>query len=123
MNERPHAAERFEKDPGIADLCRKALAKLDNALVLRPPDLLDEVDVAENAVARLRDVLIGRYRRAVSPEDGAEIKGLLDRVNTALSLIAGVVYPSAGVQRSSIEEARGVLREAVGPCEHLSRER
>ncbi|MEW6333680.1 MAG: hypothetical protein AB1558_05385 [Thermodesulfobacteriota bacterium] len=116
------AAGTVEKDHEIVGLCQKALSKLDTALDLHPPRLLDEVDVAENAVARLRDVLIGRHRKAQSPADGAEVKRVLDRVNTALSLIAGVIYPSGGIQRSCIEEARNLLRDAAGPCEHVPTE-
>lgn len=120
--ERRWVARRLEDDPEFCRLCRGALEKLGKALDLHPPSLLDEVDIAENAVAGLRDMLISRYRQPHGPEEGAEIKRLLDRVNTALSLIAGVVYPSSGIERSSIEEAYKVLDGAAGPCGHRSTE-
>jgi hypothetical protein len=116
MNEWNCSAGASEKDPELCRLCRTAIEKLDNAIDLHPHDLTSEVDIAENAVAQLRDTLIERYRRAERPSDASEIRTFLDIVNAALSLIAGVVYPSAGIERSSIEEARKVLRNMAGPC-------
>lgn len=119
MNEWNRAGTLIENDPEFVRLCRKALAKLDSALDLGTKELLDEVDIAENAVAGLRDMLIDRYRQAQSPSEAEEIRRYLDRVNAAVSLIAGVVYPSAGIERSSIEEAHKLLNEAAGPCEKI----
>ncbi len=109
-------ASGHEKKPELCRLCRKALEKLDKALDLHPLQLTREVDIAENAIAELRDMLIELHRQAHDPSHTAEIRRLLESVNTALSLIAGVVYPSAGIERSLIEEARKVLKDAAGPC-------
>lgn len=113
-------ASGHERDSELCRLCRKAIEKLDNALDLHPQKLTFEVDIAENAVARLRDLLIDNYRRAENPSDATELRRFPDRVNTALSLIAGVVYPSAGIERSLVEEARKVLKGATSPCADLS---
>lgn len=110
------AVGSLEHGPELCRLCRKAIEKLDDALDENPRELTHEVDIAEIAVAGLRDRLIDELRRAESPSDAAEIRRFLDPVNTAISLIAGVVYPSGGIQRSIVEEARKLLKDSTGPC-------
>jgi hypothetical protein len=37
----------------------------------------------------------------------------LSRVNSVLSLIIGIEYPTSGIQRSAIEEARDALKSVL----------
>lgn len=105
-----------EKDLELCRLCRDALEKLNNALDLPSHKMTFRVDIAENAVARLRDILIDDYRSAASLDRANEIRGLLETVNIVLSLITGVVYPAGGFEKSGIESARNLLAQRTGPC-------
>ncbi|RJR55172.1 MAG: hypothetical protein C4576_00135 [Desulfobacteraceae bacterium] len=115
------AVGTIKDDPELCRMCRKALEELDRALDGTPQELTQEVDIAEDAVTNLRDRLIQRFRGAADPSDAAEIKNVLDHVNTAVSLLAGVIYPSGGIQRSLVEEARKLLRDSSGPCAEKSK--
>ena len=98
----------------ITDLRDDCVARLDGALGLPPEQLGQQVDVVEREVARLRDALIQRLRRHELPD-----REPLDKVNAALSLIVGVEYPVAGLQRKSLEQARDTLREVqLEPAAH-----
>ena len=82
---------------------RSCLAQLEDALG-RPPDQLgEEVDQVERELASLRDELIVELRT-----NGR--RGGLDAVNAVLSLVVGLEYPAAGIQRKLIEQARDALR-------------
>ncbi|RJR51296.1 MAG: hypothetical protein C4576_03815 [Desulfobacteraceae bacterium] len=116
VTEKNCIAGRLGRDPELCRFCREAIAKLDDAVDLHPQELTKEVDIAENAVVKLRDRLIDEYRLGVPVADAAEFRQFLDQVNTAISLIAGVVYPSGGIQRSIVEEARKLLKDSTGPC-------
>ncbi len=116
MNERRCAILGAGSDADLCRLCRKALGKLEKAAGLAPQELTDEIDIAENAVVGLRDILIDRYRQAESPSEAEQFMGFLTCVNTVLSMIAGVVYPVAGIQRASIEKARNLLKDVTSPC-------
>ena len=84
------------------DRARRCLAQLEDALT-RPPDRLgEEVDQVERELATLRDELIADLR-ANGRRAG------LDRVNAVLSLVVGLEYPAAGIQRKLIEQARDAL--------------
>ena len=86
-----------------AELARSCLAQLEDALK-RPPDQLgEEVDQVERDLASLRDQLITQLRSTGQ-------RAGLDRVNAVLSLVVGLEYPAAGIQRSLIEQARDALR-------------
>ena len=71
-----------------------------------PTELKEEVDVAERAVAALRDELIDLVRAA--PEPG--LSAALERVNVALTLVVGLEYPMGGLQRNMLDEARATLQ-------------
>ena len=89
-----------------AELARSCLAQLEDALGRQPDQLGDEVDQVERDLASLRDQLIA-YVRSTGQRSG------LDRVNAVLSLVVGVEYPVAGIQRSLVEQARDALRALV----------
>ena len=92
-----------------ADSCREAIRLLDEALEKPPAELKAEVDVAERAVAALRDELIERGRAA--PD--ASIRAALDHVNVALSLVVGLEYPMGGLQREMLIQARSALQSTL----------
>jgi hypothetical protein len=97
----------------MSELCRQAVAELENALRLPPNELGEEVDEAERTVARLRDRLIDRLRQDAAAAEAPRWGAALDRVNAALSLIVGVEYPAAGLQRKSLEQARDTLKAVL----------
>jgi hypothetical protein len=89
--------------PSVEAQAAVAVQLIDEALRKPPAEAREEVDVAERAVVVLRDRLIDELRA------GADRRALLDRVNAALSLIAGVEYPVAKFQRRPLEQARDLL--------------
>jgi hypothetical protein len=93
---------------------RAAIEALERALALPPTELTAEVDVAERAIARLRNGLIARLRAAPAGDDARDLRAALDAANVALSLAAGVEYPAAGIQRTLLEQAVTVLRDRHG---------
>jgi hypothetical protein len=91
-----------------------AIEALERALDLPPAELTAQVDVAERAIARLRNRRIAELRAAPTGEDTRDLREALDAANAALSLVAGVEYPAAGIQRTLLEQALTVLRAAPG---------
>ena len=87
-----------------------AIEALERAQGLPPAELTAQVDVAERAIARLRNRLIVELREATADGDAHQRRQALDAANVALSLVAGVEYPAAGIQRKLLEQARDVLR-------------
>src|SRR5207247_455289 len=87
------------------DLLQRAIDLLDAALDKPPAELKAEVDTLERTVAALRDDLIERLRA----QPDAALAAALKNVNTALSLIVGVEYPVAGIQREMLQQARTVM--------------
>lgn len=103
------------------DLARDAIRLLEDAINKPPAELKAEVDVAERAIAALRDALIERLRSLALPLGEASSRGegsdslhtALDRVNAALSLVVAVEYPSGGVQRDMLDQARQELQATL----------
>jgi hypothetical protein len=87
-----------------------AIAALERALGQPPTELTTQVDVAERSIARLRNRLIADQRANPAGEDAGHRRPALDAANVALSLVAGVEYPAAGIQRTLLEQALKVLR-------------
>jgi hypothetical protein len=108
----PTFAARSDEDRTVAN------EALERALGLPPAELTAEVDVAERAIARLRNRLIAELRAAPSADgvSSGRRREALDAANVALSLVAGVEYPTAGIQRTLLEQASKVLHSA--PSEH-----
>jgi predicted RNA-binding protein with PIN domain len=115
MTHDPQVIARHSTPPAVAasDVCRQAVTELEEALRLPPKELGEEVDQAERTVVRLRDRLIGRLRQDAAAAEAPRWRAALDRVNAALSLIVGVEYPAAGLQRSSLEQARDTLKAVL----------
>jgi len=76
--------------------------QLEDALNRPPERLGEEVDQVERELAALRDDLI-KELRASGRRAG------LDEVNAVLSLVVGLEYPAAGIQRDLVEQAREAL--------------
>jgi hypothetical protein len=96
----------------LPDICRQALDALNQVLGEAPVKRLQGIDGTERLVVRLRDCLIDRYRRG-DEAARARVHPALVQVNMAVSLIAGVEYPAAGVQEKPLQQALGVLQELL----------
>ncbi len=81
--------------------CQGAVAALDRAKAAPPLQLTQEASVAERAVARLRQ----QGGAPQAPRWQAALAGL----NAALSLIVGIEYPTSGIRREVIQQARDAL--------------
>jgi hypothetical protein len=102
-----------DADRDILVACaRRAIEAIDRAIPEPASELKQDVDVAERAIAELRDCLIRHLRRVPDGADSERRRRILDQVNVALSLVIGVEYPSGGIQRQQLEQARDVLRRA-----------
>jgi hypothetical protein len=93
----------------LEPLVQRCVDELQDALNRPPAELSDEVDRVEQQLARVRDVLIQRRHEAGALTDPAA----LHRVNGVLSLVVGVEYPSAGIQRKLLEQARDALSDLL----------
>jgi hypothetical protein len=96
------------EDPGPC-----ALAALDRALAARPEIDGHAFSAATEALARLRERLIGELRSAPDP-DAARRR--LERVNAVISLVLAGHFPLGGVPWEEIGRARAWLAELVAPA-------
>jgi hypothetical protein len=95
----------------LVDMCHQAMEFLDAAVDL-PVDKLEwQVDKAEITAVKLRDRLIELLRKDIRsmPAEQSRWREPLDHVNVAISLITGVEYPSAGIHRERIGQAKETL--------------
>lgn len=97
--------------PSLTTQCQEIVAKLDQALQTSPRQIKQEVDEVESLLAQLRDRLIDQLRYERSSPMASYRRIMLDRCNTALSLVIGVEYPAAGIQRSALQQARDLLAQ------------
>jgi hypothetical protein len=89
----------------------QALEPLEVALRCPPRQVGEFADAAERALVGLRDELIDWLRAHPESGEWARWRATLDRVNAILSVVVGVEYPAAGVQRQPIEQARDALND------------
>ena len=94
----------------LVDLCRKALALIEQAQQEQPRHLSEDVDQSERALVRLRDRLIDHVRRESAAGPESHWREALKRTNAALSLVVGVEYPAGGLQRDMLKQAAGALQ-------------
>jgi hypothetical protein len=94
--------------PETRERCARALSLLESARKRPPAELSSEVDDAERLLVGARDALIERLRH-----DSGSPRGALDHLNAALSLVVGVEYPGAGIQRSVLDQAGQAIRAAL----------
>ncbi len=90
-----------------------AVAAIEQALGLPPLQFNREAEVAERAVVQMRDHLIDRLRRDGTAAEAPGWRATLKQVNTALSLIVGVEYPSVGERHKPLEQARDLLKDLL----------
>ncbi|MGE3271108.1 MAG: hypothetical protein AB7P40_20315 [Chloroflexota bacterium] len=102
--------ERSGVDAELISLGRRALDVMEGALEESPSELKQDIDVAERAIAELRDGLILALRADPDGPAAKRRRQVLDAANVSLSLVAGVEYPSGGIQRRMLEQACDVLR-------------
>jgi formate-dependent nitrite reductase membrane component NrfD len=110
---RDQVAPPQRRRPSLMHQCEEAVEALDKALNLPPQQLGKEVDQVENMIVQMRDRLIEQLRQDGSSAAAAQWRTALEHLNAALSLVTGVEYPAAGIQRSSLEEARDVLVQVL----------
>ncbi len=94
-------------DESLNEQCSMASAALERALNLPPLQVSREADVAERAIVKVRDELIGRLR---ANSDPATTRTQLDRANVALCLVAALEYPVGGTPRHSIQGALNAVQ-------------
>gem|GEM_PF-1713742 len=102
-----------QSPPALAAQCQQAVDRLKQALHESPSCLGKDVDAVEQIVTRLRDRLIQRLRQTSPSPEATRWQTALGRINAALSLIVGVEYPIAGIQRSAIEQASATLAQVL----------
>ena len=96
----------------LAECAERAVQMLERALGEPADTLKADVDRAERAIAELRDCLILELRQGGHAAAALQPRGLLDRANVAISLVAGAEYPSGGLSKDLLEQARDVLLDA-----------
>jgi hypothetical protein len=94
--------------PDTREGCARALTLLESARDQPPAKLSSQVDDAERLLVSARDALIDRLRR-----DPGSPRRTLDHLNAALSLVVGVEYPGAGIQRRALDQASRAIRAAL----------
>jgi formate-dependent nitrite reductase membrane component NrfD len=99
--------------PTLAAQCQQAVDRLKQALHEPPSCLGKDVDAVEQIVTQLRDRLIHRLRQTGSSPEATRWQTALERINAALSLIVGVEYPIAGIQRTAIAQASATLAQVL----------
>jgi hypothetical protein len=109
----PGQGELYQPRESIEEELREAVASLERALEKKPAELRQEVDIAENAIVRVRDDLINRLREDETSEQAQRNREVLEKVNAAVSLIAGVEYHSAGIEHDDLELAKTNLQELL----------
>ncbi len=97
--------------PDFSANLRSAVEALGQAVDAPPLEVQRYGCEAEKRVVKMRDELIERLRR---DPDGPHAKKLLEQVNSVLSLIVGIEYPSNFVRREMIQQAHDALRVLVG---------
>jgi hypothetical protein len=107
------AAVESQAQGSFKEQGQEALDSLDQLLEMLPHLRFQEVDITERAIVRLRDNLISRLREDSAPEEAARLQAALTRVNVAVSLVAGVEYPGAGIQERLLEGAHEALEAAL----------
>jgi hypothetical protein len=102
-----------QADGSFTQQCQEALASLNRLLEVAPHLRFEEVDITEREIVRLRDDLIDRLRQDSTSQEAGRLRAALEHVNAAVSLVAGVEYPGAGIQQRLLEGAQEALKTAL----------
>ncbi len=106
------AMQGSEVDKALRLESRTAAAALDRAMHGDWRQVQEEGGRAMQITVKLRDLLIEQLRAGNADIDQAKVwQGKLIQLNAALSLIAGIIYPSSSIRREIIEQARDRLME------------
>ncbi len=97
----------------LSSQCREAIAHLEQAYMAPPLQLTRDASAAGRIVVKLRDRMVEQLRQDGNGAETEKKKKALDRLNIALTLIVGVEYPSVGVRRKPIEQARDLLESIL----------
>jgi hypothetical protein len=96
--------------PEFAEDLRSAVESLGQAVDAPPLEIQRHALEAEQRVVRMRDELIERQRH----DPGApQVKSLLQQVNSVLSMIVGIEYPSNFVRREMIQQTHDALQAMI----------
>ncbi len=91
--------------------CQQAVQALDRALTKPWHEVMVDSDEAERLAIQVRDRLIERLRQEnVNAEEIQALRQILEQINISISLMVGIAYPSTGIRRPVIEQARDVLK-------------
>lgn len=102
MNEKNHESE-------LSELCRKATEGLRRAHDLPRESMQEELHRTALLLFDLRDRLIEMVRKDTIQSESSPWRHPLDLANQAATLVAGVEYPSAGINRNYMKEARQIM--------------
>ncbi len=112
MNRNASCSNRLECDGrSLAELCRESSKILEEALDMPPRELGGAVEQAQKRVVGVRDCLIERLRADDRSGKQSFDRKALDRINVALSLIAGLAYPATGIHKRYMKDATKILEE------------
>lgn len=103
----------YQDELWAAAQCRGAITVLERALIAPPLQLTNDAGEAARMVVKMRDRIIEWLRQDTRGAEAENRKEALNRLNTALTLIVGVQYPSAGMRRKPIEQARDILKSIL----------
>lgn len=96
-------------DAAFARRISAILGLIEEARRLPASALKGEVEGIESRLVALRDELIVR-QRMVEPPPAAQLPALMT-INTALSLVVSIEYPSAGIHREALDETYKLLKK------------
>ncbi len=96
-------------ESSIAGLYYEAISHLSETLKLPPDELGKRVDEAERRTAYLRDCLIEMLRKDMQLTGKSQWREPLNGVNVALAYIASAAYPTTGIHKRYLEDAKKVL--------------
>ncbi len=94
-------------------LYQEVMSHLEKTFSLPPDGLEQEVEEVERGVARLRDCLIDNLRHEQHAGQSRWRKPL-NTVNVALAYVASVAFPTTGIHKSYMEQAKDVLAGMEG---------
>jgi hypothetical protein len=96
--------------PEFSENLRSAVEALGKAVDAAPLEIQRYACEAEKRVVRMRDELIDRLH---SDPDAAPVKSLLEQINSVLSLVVGIEYPSNFVRREMIQQTRDAVESLI----------
>lgn len=103
----------YQDELWAASQCRQAIACLERALVAPPLRLSNEAKSAARAVLIMQDRITEWLLLDRKSGNSENYQEALERLNKALTLIEGLEYPSSGVRRKPLGQARDLLQSIL----------